>query len=384
MEILSMTDLGFLPQLLTLHRSLIEHAGEFKLRVLCMDDASRAFLEQRALANTELHTLAELERADPALVATRAERSWTEFCWTTAPAFTRYALELARPRSVLAWVDADVEFNQDPRRLLDELKDGSILLTPHEYRRAFPGAAQADLLTRAYGRFNGGTLLLRRDQQGLAAAGLWRERTLAWCHNRREPGLFGNQLHLDDFPHRFSRARVMAVPGGVMGPWHGGGFEVRKGGARGPTANQRPVIAYHFESLRLRRRGNAVRVPNANVFNLRGIPQPIEARAAPHYRISASERRVFWRPYARRLTAAVADVLAAEPAFARSLLPPAGAGERLGVLRKQLSLQASRIQIPQLQAGRARAEPQRPTEAAVAEAGAASTREQGRCALALR
>jgi hypothetical protein len=342
-----MSDLRFLPQTLTMHRSLMEHAGRFKLTVLCMDDRSEAFLRRRQLAHTALVTVAELQEADPALALTRSQRSWTEYCWTATPAFCRHALERAAPDAVLAWVDSDVEFRRDPNELLRELGDGSVLVTPHEYRRAYPAAAPADLLTQRYGRFNGGTIAFRRDAAGLAAARLWRERTLAWCHDRCEPGRFGNQLHLDDFPQRFARARILAVPGGVLGPWNGGGFQVRDG-VDGPTADGHPVIAYHFQSLRLRLADAGVRVPSANVFRLPATPLPIEARVEPHYRLSHSERRIFWHPHLPRLAQAVAEVLEGEPDSLRTMLPKATPAQRLGALGKYVGLHASRIPRPSL------------------------------------
>ena len=340
-----MSDLRVLPQLLTLHRSLVDHAAHFRLRVLCMDAHSAAFLRERRLAHTELVALGELEGADRALAPARRERSWLEYCWTATPAFCRYALELAPAGAVLAWIDADVEFMRDPHLLLDELGDGSVLLTPHEYRRAYPAAWSAPKLTALYGRFNGGTIVFRRDDVGLAAAGLWRERTLSWCHDRPEPGRFGNQLHLDDFPQRFGRVSLVRVPGGVLGPWNGGGFRVRRD-RDGPTADGRPVIAYHFQSLRLRPAGARFLAPSANVFRLAGAPRSLEARAEPHYRVSTSERRVFWRPHVRRLAQAVIEVLEAEPRFAETWLPAPTRAQRLDALQEYLTLQASRLSIP--------------------------------------
>ena len=45
--------------------------------------------------------------------------------------------------------------------LLHRLGDGSVLLTPHRYRRAFPGSAPGEELAARYGSFNGGTIVFR-------------------------------------------------------------------------------------------------------------------------------------------------------------------------------------------------------------------------------
>lgn len=340
-----MTDLGFLPQTLTLYRSLVAHAGQVKLTVLCMDAESRAYLVDRRLAGIEVLELRDLERADRDVAARRAQRTWREYCWTVIPALCHHALRSASAGDVVMWVDADVEFLRDPAVLLDDLGDGSFLLTPHCYNRAYPISAPDWELTARFGRFNGGTIAFRRDRAGMAAARLWRDRSLEWCFDRCEPGRFGNQLHLDDFARR-PGARLVAVPGGVLGPWNGGRYRIRAG-RHSPTADGRPVIAYHYQSVRLGRASRWLgRQLPPNVFVLPGIRPPLQARAEPHYRLSLAEQHLFWRSYARRLGPAVGEVLAAQPRFAELLGPRPTRSEVLDRLHQRWSLQSSRIVAP--------------------------------------
>ena len=345
-EILTMTDLRFLPLTLSLHRSLLAHARDFRLTVLCMDDVSASFLRRSRLQRVKLVELAELEASDPELAALRDHRSWREYCWTATPAFCHHSLVRAPAGAVVLWSDSDVEFMRDPMELVDQLEDGSCLLTPHRYNRAYPISAPGWELTKLYGRFNGGSIAFRNDAQGLAAARLWRERSLAWCFDRCEPGRYGNQLHLDDFPELFSRARVLVVPGGVLGPWNGGSFRVRRA-AGGPTADGKPVFAYHYQSLRLGRAspGLARRLA-PNVFRLPRTWPALQARAEPHYRVSASERRVFWRPFARRLQPAVAEVLGREPRYADTLDAAAPRSRVLESIHGRWRLESSRVVAP--------------------------------------
>jgi hypothetical protein len=346
LELVTMTDLRFLPQSLTLHRSLVTHATRFRMTVLCMDAASHRFLGRQNLPQVGLLDLAELERADPALAATRRRGTWTEYCWTVTPALCCHVLERATDGAPIIWIDADVEFARDPALLVDELGDGSVLLIPHRYHRAYPTAASAAYLAAHYGRFNGGSLVFRADEQGLAAARLWRERTLVWCRHRCEPGRYGNQLHLDDFPQRFSRARVLPVPGGIIGPWNGGRFRVR-GSADGPLANAQPVLAYHFQSLRLgRARPPLGRRMSPNVFAVPGTPLPVEVRAQSYYRLSHSERRCFWRPHVTRLGCAVSQVVDEEPRFVEALAPAPARAEVLEAIRTGLALRTGRYVLP--------------------------------------
>lgn len=338
-ELLTISDLRFLPQTLTLQRSLEAHADEFRLTILCMDAPSAAVLAE--LSRTELVTLQELEQADPALAETKQRASWREYCWTATPAFCAHRLTAAAPGALVAWVDADIEFFRDPAALAGQLGDGSVLLTPHLYNRAYPIAAPAAELTERYGRFNGGTVVFRHDDHGLKAVALWRDRTLAWCRDRPEPGLYGNQQHLTDLPERVPGTRVQAVPHGVIGPWNGGRFEIHQT-AGGPTADGLPVIAYHYQSLRISHAASGPILALApNTVALPGTG--LQASAAAHYRISRSERRVFWRPHAERLAKAVKQVIAAEPSFLTTVAPAPPTGEVLRAARTHWELEASRV-----------------------------------------
>jgi hypothetical protein len=346
MEILTMTDLAYLPQTLTMHRSLMSQTNDFTLTVLCMDAVSLAFLRARSLAHTEVLALEELERADLALLATRERRSWIEYCWTAIPALCSYRLASAASGSVLMWADSDIGFCRDPHALLNEIGDGSVLLTPHAYRRAYPSAMPAQQLTARYGRFNGGTIMFRSDSEGRLAAELWRERTIEWCRDECEPGRFGNQVHLDDFPERFAGVRTIGVPGGILGPWNGPGFSLAAD-AEGPTADGLPVIAYHYQSLRLRLAGARRRaVPLPNVFRVPRMTPAIEARAEPHYRLTTDARRVFWEGHVRCLAESVADLLENEPQFASTLLPAPARKERNDARFSYAKLQSSRVRLP--------------------------------------
>ena len=347
MQILTMSDLGFLPQTLAFHQSLTAKARAFRLTVLCMDDVCLSFLRDRRLACVDLISLAELERADPGLAATVERETWRVYCWTAIPAFVHLMLTRVASGTPVLWVDSDVEFFHDPAVLLDELGDGSILLTPHQYNRAYPISAPAAELTFRYGRFNGGTIAFRRDEDGVAGVRLWRERALGpGGFDRWDPARHGNQVHIDDFAQRFAGARVLTVPGGVLGPWNGGRFRVASG-PHGPTADGKPVIAYHYQSLRLGHASPPLsRQLLPNLLELPAPRPPLQARAQPHYRLSWSERRVFWRPYVRRLEQAVLEVLQSEPRYLAALAPPPSRPAVFDASLRHLRLEASRIVVP--------------------------------------
>jgi hypothetical protein len=336
-----MTDLGFLPQALVLHRSLCQTGADFRLRVLCMDEPARRTMEP--LPGVETVPLAELEAADPALASTRAERTWREYCWTATPAFVLDTLERHPATGPLTWVDADLMFFREPGSMTGELDGGSILLTPHRYYRVYPSAAPAEFLHEHYGCFNGGTISFRADEQGLAAARLWRERTLEWCHFRTEQGRFGNQRYLQDWPERFPGVRVLQSPGAGLAPWNAPRYRI-EAGPGGPVAEGEPVLFYHYQSLRLHRLGPGVgrwSLP-PNWFQLPAPANQLAARTAVHNRIPRAERRLLWRPYLARLADAVRTVEETHGEFVERL-PVARLGDTAADARRKVELNSSRL-----------------------------------------
>ncbi len=287
---------------------------EVALDVLALQPDVGRYLEEHGPAAIRTTLLEELEARDPELLATRKERSWTEYCWTVTPAFCAQMVESAPAGSVVAWLDSDIAFLRDPAELLACMGEGSVLLVPHSYYRQYPYSAPVSLLTENWGTYNGGTIAFRNDEQGLAAVRRWRRLSIDWCFDRVEVGRFGNQKHLTDFAQRYSSTRVMAVPGGSLGPWNAGQFELWRGRDGVVLAGGKPVLSYHFQSLRLLRLPWWLR-PLPRPFSLMRLPTRsggLVACTTPRYRLRRPERRLFWHPYLRALAVAVEEVDAHE------------------------------------------------------------------------
>jgi len=293
--ILTMCDLGFLPQVLVLHRSLARHGTH--LRVLALDRESRDELEHRAGSGLSVVDVSELEANDPEVAGLRSHRSRREYCWTLTPAFCASALEALQPGARLVWLDADIAFYTHPRALFEELGDDSVLLVPHRYDLPYPSSALPHQLAEWYGHYNGGTLVLRNDAVGRAAAARWRERTIEWCHSRVEPGRYGNQRYLEELTG-LAGVRVAASQQIGLAPWNASHREI-SGTPDSPTADRRPIVFFHFQSLRLRRRWRGL-PPVAHPANYL-VPDArsprVVGRTSAWFRLRPAQRRVLWEPY---------------------------------------------------------------------------------------
>jgi hypothetical protein len=239
-------DRHYLTRGLALYRSLERHSPPFVLWVLCLDDETQRTLSRLRLEQVELIPLAELERADPALLTVKPTRQPVEYYWTSGPAFLAYLFDCQAEIELLTYLDADLFFFRDPLPLYRELAGGSILIIEHRYSHRVPNEISA----RVWGIYNVGFLAFRRSPVGLACLRLWREQCLDWCFYRHEPGRCADQMYLDGWPERFEGVVTARHKGAGLAPWnldnHRPSF-----GSGGAWVDEDPLIFYHFSWLRV-------------------------------------------------------------------------------------------------------------------------------------
>ncbi len=192
-------------------------------------------------ANIEAVHLEELEAFDPALLKVKPERSRAEYIFTLTAAWMAFLFERHPQIDLLTYLDADLYFFGNYEGVFAELGDASIGIIEHRH-------AQPDSARLQYGRFNVGWVSIRRDEEGLNCVRRWREQCIAWCHDRVEDGKFGDQKYLDEWPERYGRLKIIDHPGANLAPWNLGRHKL--GGTPVlPTADDRPVLFYHFTNM---------------------------------------------------------------------------------------------------------------------------------------
>jgi hypothetical protein len=237
-------DRHYLSRGLALYQSLVRQSPPFVLWVLCLDDETFRTLSLARLDHVKLLELTELEQAHPALLYAKPGRDVVEYYWTCGPAFILYLFQRESDIQLLAYLDADLFFFGDPSALHRELKQRSILLVEHRFSPA-TFAARAPK-----GIYNVGLILFRRTSVALACLEWWSKRCIEWCFNRVEPGHFGDQKYLDEWPSRFGEVAVSAHVGAGLGPWNVGNYRYRYEGDS-VTVDGDPLIFYHFNRLRV-------------------------------------------------------------------------------------------------------------------------------------
>jgi hypothetical protein len=134
------------------------------------------------------------------------------------------------------------------------------------------------------GIYNVGWVTFRNDENGRAALDWWRERCIEWCYDRLEPGRFGDQKYLDDWPSRFSGVRVTVNPAAGLDPSSDDGHRVTASPPDSVLLDGSPLIYYHHAGLRvhaatrlsraLARRAEPYRVSGNLVWTVLGRPGP--------------------------------------------------------------------------------------------------------------
>jgi len=298
-------DVSYLPRALVLHHSLKRTGADFRLRIVCMDEPSRAIIEQLDHPEVIPFSVAELESRDPALLEVKPSRSLLEYCWTAKATLCLDTFEEEPGSDLVTYVDADHAFLSDPAPIWEELGEGSVLVVPHRS----PAAER--------GHFNAGFIVFRRDAHAQAVLGWWRERCLEWCYDRLEDGRpWGDQGYLDEWPRRFDGVHVLEHPGGGLAPWNAfrHRLEERDGAV---LVDGREVVFYHFQSLRPYRAGPPARLLAGLTRAYRVTPgrEPLVWWVYPGYDISAAEVELLWSPYVRELGQAITEIRAVDSTY---------------------------------------------------------------------
>jgi hypothetical protein len=288
-EFCTVFDANYLPRGLVLYDSLRRACTDFRLRLLCMDSATRDVLNELALPSLIPVSIEDLEAHDRALATVRHTRSPVEYCWTAVASFCLFCLREETDLDRITYLDADMQFFAP---VSDELAGGSIVIVPHRY------ANRWRWLERGSGPYNVQLVSFRRDQDGIEALHRWR----------------------DDWPARFSNVRVMQEPGAGLAAWSSTRFhlEVHQGTI---LVERRPLLFYHFHGLRIIRRSTLSWPLDWATGARRLRIGQVDAAWASDFPLTQFETEAIWWPYVEQVARQTERVAAIAPSLPE-LVPP--------------------------------------------------------------
>ena len=243
-------DRGFLVQGVALWRSVARHDPDAALWVLALDDETADAL--RALGDTFLRLvpLAELEAADPELLAMRSQRSWPEYLFTLSPCWPRWILATQRYICRVTYLDADLACFSRPTGMFAamEAASASVMVTAHRFP---PWLKHYE----RHGTFNVGVLSFANDETARQILDEWRASCLEWCHDRVDGQRYADQGYLNAWPERLGkRLLILDDPGVNAAPWNWAGSTYHIPHSKGAPleVDGRPLVFFHFARFRPR------------------------------------------------------------------------------------------------------------------------------------
>jgi hypothetical protein len=234
-------DHNYLPRGLLMLQSLRSVDPETPVFILTLSDLCETVLRRIALPGVTIVPLPSLEDAFQELPRLKRERKGVDHFFTLTPFLPLHVFDTTEAQ-MATYIDADLYFYADPRPLLDSLGTASVAITPHRFSPDHAADAQ-------YGRFNLGWVTFRRDQEGLACLGQYRDDCVAWCHDRVEDGRFADQGYLDTWPGRYPSLAIIEHKGVNLALWNVDNYTLEERDGQ-IVVDGDTLIFYHFHGIR--------------------------------------------------------------------------------------------------------------------------------------
>ena len=228
----SIFDSQFLPQGLSLARSISCHDKQSRLWVFCLDEACFDRLNAISLPHVTALRVADFETDE--LRKLKDERSAGEYCWTLTPFLPDFLFQQNPEIERAIYIDADMIFLRDPTPIFDafETSGQDIMFTEHCF-----DADNKYLLSR--GRFCVQFMIFDKIKSK-AFRGWWQDKCVEWCFAKLEDGKFGDQLYLNDWYNMHPETVfIPKIADWFMAPWNANSLSHKK------------AILWHFHSFRI-------------------------------------------------------------------------------------------------------------------------------------
>lgn len=238
-------DHRYLPRGLALMESMMAHDRTARFHVLALDESCADILGRLGNPNIAVVPLAELEAADPELLAVKPGRSLVEYYFTLTPCLPRYLLRKhGAAITAITYLDADLWFFADPETVWREIGDASVAVTPHRF------SPERQHLKK-YGLYNVGWVTWRNDAEGRRCLEDYRGNCLEWCYDRLEDDRFADQKYLDAWPGRYAGVRALEHPGINAAAWNVNSHQLSDVDGVLMIGDRR-LVFWHYHALRER------------------------------------------------------------------------------------------------------------------------------------
>ncbi len=237
-------DANYITRGLTMYQSLEKVCGDFRLYVFAFDDRTYEFLTANKASWPRLEVISLYEFEDEKLLSIKSTRSAAEYCWTCTASTILYCIRQFE-LDHCTYIDADMYFYSDPKVLLDEMGNKSVLISEHRYTKAYDQSWYSGIYCVQF-------MVFKNTTQGMTVLNWWRERCIEWCYAKMEDGKFGDQKYLDDWTTRFEGVHVLQHPGGGVAPWNVQHYSIDEHLNLSETTTGKiySLVFFHFHGLK--------------------------------------------------------------------------------------------------------------------------------------
>ncbi|OFZ51853.1 MAG: glycosyl transferase [Bdellovibrionales bacterium RIFOXYB1_FULL_37_110] len=220
----------YLTRGIAMYESLLKHAENFHLYIICFDTITHDILKSLNLSYVTFITLEEFEDSELRLI--KPSRTAGEYCWTCTSSTLLYCIKTYK-LDHCTYLDSDLYFFSNPNVLVDEMGGNSVLITSHNYTKKYDQSQTS-------GRFCVQFLTVKNNSTGMQVLNDWRKNCIKWCFNRVEDGKFGDQKYLDSWPDDYNGIHILKNPGGLAP------FNIQQYDLSNPPYK---MVFYHFHGL---------------------------------------------------------------------------------------------------------------------------------------
>ncbi len=222
----------YLPQGLSLFKSLEKVSNNFVLYIVCVDHETFEIIRNLNLSKVKLIPLSDYE--DFSLKELKKTRTIAEYCWTLTPLVIEWVFKVNVNIKRLTYLDADIFFLNSPRPIFEEFEksEKGVLITKHAY-------SPKNDYSHITGKFVVQFIIFERNK-GFQILQSWKNECINWCFDRYEEGKYGDQKYLESWPSKYpDSVHILNKESYAMGPWNIERF---------PYSD---CIFYHFHGLKI-------------------------------------------------------------------------------------------------------------------------------------
>ena len=209
--------------------------------MICMDDKSYKYLNDNPLNNVQILHIKELEKKFPLLKIAKLNRNRIEYFFTCSPAVCNYVMDQFDFIDSITYLDADLYFFSNPKKVFDEIENKSIAIIEHRFHWTTKRQLK-------YGRFNVGWVTFKNDSEGKKCLIQWMENCLDWCYQKVEKDRFGDQKYLNRWPSLYKNLYVIQNKGANVAIWNIPNYHLSFKEDKIFIDNQQ-LIFYHFANI---------------------------------------------------------------------------------------------------------------------------------------